>query len=81
MPLVRSYLQQIEEDVWAPAEDEDEDDDEGHLDCLHLGFRDQASGRGPPRFDLVLSTAAIFAANLFRQKTLTGWNSFDKDRA
>ena len=31
-------LEEVEDDVGAPAEDEDEDDDKGHLDGLHFGL-------------------------------------------
>ncbi len=39
-----SHLQQVKDDVRAPAEYEDEYDDEGHLDRLDLGLGDEAAG-------------------------------------
>ena len=32
------YLEKVEDDVRAPAEDEYEYDDKSHLDCLHFGL-------------------------------------------
>ncbi len=43
-----SHLQQVKDDVRAPAEYEDEYDDEGHLDRLDLGLGDEAAGGGAP---------------------------------
>jgi hypothetical protein len=39
---MKIYLKQIKENVRTPAEDKDEDDDEGHLDGLHFGLRNEA---------------------------------------
>ena len=41
-----SHLQQVKDDVWAPAEYEDEYDDEGHLDRLDLSLGDETAGGG-----------------------------------
>ena len=42
------HLQQVKDDVGAPAEYEDEYDDEGHLDRLDLGLGDEAAGGRAP---------------------------------
>ncbi len=53
------HLQQVEDHVGAPAENEDENDDEGHLDGFHFGLGNEAAWRGPSRFWLIVAARGL----------------------
>lgn len=52
-------LKQVEDDVWRPAGDENNDNDEGHLHRLHLGTWNDAAGTRPPTSTVFLLELAV----------------------
>lgn len=54
----RTYLQEVVHHVGTPTEDEDKNNDKGHLDRLHFGLWNEAARGGSPRLWLVSQLVA-----------------------